>query len=256
MNVSEDRGMGLAGSGSPQRLRDGVERAAPLRSPHPSTTSAPHRVPPLPTSRPPARRSVLPPRSVVRRFCRCWRTTDMNTVLCRMKWLNLPGTQRIHLFSCLRKKGEGSLQQREGISLMLWQNTSRAWAVPWGPLAGSSKSWGGLSTVSPPACLPPEGAARTEVPGEKVRPPPVPPLPSSPSNCILLKAGGGGTNQHAQNDSGKPYIKGQKPHTAVRIFYYFLIASYFPQLCICRTFCKQFLYDVTIYFVFSKGNIN
>lgn len=42
----------------------------------------------------------------------------------------------------------------------------------------------------------------------------------------------------------KMYIKGQK-NSAESNFYYFLMASCFPPLCICRTLCKQFLYDVT-----------
>ena len=118
INISEDRGTALGGSGSPGQLRARGKVCGPslqLPPQHHLRSPQPHPTAPAPA----AHLAVPPPRKFRRRFCRCRQTTDMNTVLCRMKWLNIPGAQHIHLFSCFSKKGEDSLRQTEGISLML-----------------------------------------------------------------------------------------------------------------------------------------
>lgn len=67
------------------------------------------------------------------------------------------------------------------------------------------------------------------------------PAPTPPVPTALLAAGGGNTNQPSQQS----VCRRAEKQSAESNFGYFPIASCFPPLCICRTFCKQFLYDVT-----------
>lgn len=135
MNISEDRGMVLGGSSSPSGWELGVKCGASLHLPPQHHLCSP----PATSHLRLPQGSVPSPRNFVRWFCRCEGTTCTNTVLCRMKWLNVSGAQHIHFFSCLKKKGEG-------ISFMPWKSTR---VRNWDPLAGSSEPWGGFLPASP-----------------------------------------------------------------------------------------------------------
>lgn len=191
----------------------GVKHAAPLCSSHPSTTYAPLScIPPLMPLLPtcPEGQCILPETS---RGGFAGGDGLQTRTLCYVEWRGLIYLGlNIHIyFPALARKVRDPCSRERAFPSCCEKNTRRPWNLevcPGDPPAGSSEPWRRFSTWCPPGFLPPEVAARREVPG--VKPPPVPPLPSLPSNRISLKAGGGNANQHSQRGSGTAYIKEQK----------------------------------------------
>lgn len=135
------------------------------------------------------RRSVLPLRNLMKCLCR-WRWLDYTQGhgAAQSGLIHL-GLNITDLFSCLGKKGQGYLQQRQSIFLTLRKSTWRAWNLEVCP--------GGASSPSPSPPIPRElPGKQSQGEGDATACPPRP--PSSPSSRLLLEAGGGDANQHSQ----------------------------------------------------------